>query len=304
MLNDTQKKFLKLCESIVYEDSKLPAKIGTGMAATAIMKHIHSKMNRSHKMDVEQISKNDIEFAEIKKYGGFYILLGDLGFVVLWGNKSKGMQLAGVKKGNTNVKELNVDTVPQVRAFIKEFAGKIEKCWKSIPAPGNLTTPLKNKRQELKAVDYGVVSVDTLFDKFRPLFVKAGQVAVADVRGAAINMIKTGNYSDLASKIEHLKKLESFITFLEGSNGTFKTTGDDDYDSRYTAGNAKEFFKGRIKRAIELTALYYAHADKEFDPTVRVASNAEMENQLLSDIQNGDTKKLSTLITYFKNGLL
>lgn len=303
MLNDTQKKFLKLCESIVYEDSKLPAKIGTGMAATAIMKHIHSKMNRSHKMEIEQISPKDVELGEIKKYGGFYILSGDLGFVALWGGKSQGIILGGVKKGNTNVKELNVDAVPQVRAFIKEFAGKLEKCWKSIPAPGMLTTPLKNKRQELKAVDYGVVSVDTLFDKFRPLFVKASQAAVADVRGAAVNMIKNGNYSDVSAKIDHLKKLESYINFLEGSSGTFKPTGDD-YDSRYTSVNARDFFKSRIKRAIELTALYYAHADKEFDPTVTVNTSVDAEKQLLSDIQNGDTKKLSTLITYFKNGLL
>jgi hypothetical protein len=296
MLNKSQKAFLTLCESIVSETSNIPKAIGTGMAATALMKHIHSNMSKSHTMEVKPV--DSIDLAWIKKYGGFYIIQGDLGYVALIGDRY-GMKVAGVKKGNQQVASENASGVPQVRKFIKEYAGKLEKYWRSGESYKDNTYDLKSRRAALKTVNRAEVSADSLFERFRPLFFKAGQAAVADVRGVAMNMLKSGNYSDLTNKINHLRNLETYVSYLEDTGGKFNS---DDPNERYTQRYAQDFFKKALGQAITLAAQHFSGA--EFDPTSNIDDDWEAKEKLFSDIQNGDTKKLSALLTYFKNGLV
>jgi hypothetical protein len=293
MLNSNQKAFLTLCESIVYEASSLPAVIGTGMAATAIMKHIHSKMEKTHDVAVKSIPS--IELADIKKYGGFYIIQGELGYVAITGGRY-GMQLGGVKKGQQQVASVEVTGVPQLRKFVKEYAGKLEKYWRGTDRYGGDNRDIKGKRAQLRTVNRAVVNTDSLFERFRPLFTKAAQLAVNDIRGIASNMIKTGNYSDAERKLRVLARLDNHLQTLE-INPKLASK-----DRDYTIRGTKDFFSEKIQDAIETTAHhFYGQHD---DPTAKVSVSQEHVNQLFSDIQNGDTKKLSALLAYFKSGLV
>ncbi len=297
MLNSNQKAFLTLCESIVNEASLLPAVIGNGMAAMALTKHIHSKMNMSHEAEV--VPAENISLGDIKKYGGFYIIQGDVGYVALTGGRY-GMQVSGVKKGKQEVTSATFSGVPDLRKFIKEYAGKIEKNWRSKSYRGAYSTAdVKQKRDSLKTVNRAEVNVESLFERFKPLFIKAGEAAVADIRGVAVNMLKSGNYSDLETRIVRLKNLERAIAFLEKNKGK---SNPDNYEDRYSLRSVQEIFKASLKQAIALTAHYYSGS--EIDPTSNIEDNYDAAQKLFADIQNGDTKKLSTLLVYFKNGLV
>ena len=296
MLNSKQKAFLTLCEAIVNEDSTIPKLIGRGMAAMAITRFIHSKLNRSHTVEVKQIASVDLLY--IRKYGGFYIIQGDEGFVALLGGY-RGFQVGGVKKGQQEAVEDRFKSIPELRKFIKTYAGKPEKYFRGESNYANSTAELKAKRAQSRTVNRAEVSADSLFERFRPLFAKAGQAAVADVRGVAMNMLKSGNYSDLDNKIRRLQNLEAYVSYLEGTGGKFNS---DDPADRYNQEYAKNFFKEALGQAITLASQHFSGS--EFDPTANIEDNWDAREKLFSDIQNGDTKKLSALLTYFKNGLV
>lgn len=253
-------------------------------------------MDRSHTMEVTPTG--NVDLADIKKYGGFYIIQGDLGYVAIMGGRY-GMSVGGVKKGNSTVASESVPGIPQLRKFIKEYAGKPEKYWKSSNNYTNSTRELKSKRERLKTVNRAVVSTASLFERFKPLFVKVTEAAVADIRGVTVNMIKNGNYKDAERKLRKLSQLDNWMNYF-GEHGTDLANPGDGYN--YDLRNIQESYMKALANAVALAAQHYA--GDEIDPTSNIEDNYDATQQLFADIQNGDTKKLSTVLTYFKNGLL
>jgi hypothetical protein len=147
---------------------------------------------------------------------------------------------------------------------------------------------LKNK-QELTHDD----PVPYLLNKFKPTFLRALKNADAELRGMIQMQIKNNAYQAAEKKLNKLKSIDKMIQNLE--------LGGTDKDN--------EVFAPAIAKALNLAAQhYYPEISGGLIPggyeygrnSVRLA-NEEGMKKLIDDIRSGDTKKLSGVLTFFKN---
>ena len=174
--------------------------------------------------------------------------------------------------------------------FLKGKIGKLQKFY-----VGKNTRAASDKRSKRadakKGAGVGEVTQETLIKKFRPLWVRAINAAIADVKGHISNMIKNDAFSKAQRKLNHLEKLQNGLEGLElGSSGD------------------PEF----ISHAVNISVLMAAsHFYPEQTGAIQKgygnrfsAERSEGTQQLLKDISAGDQKKLGAVLSFFKRALI
>jgi hypothetical protein len=152
---------------------------------------------------------------------------------------------------------------------------------------------LHRKRSELnKAPEANTVNSSTLLKKFRPLWIKGANAAIADIKGMVGIMIKNDSFEKAGRKIEQLKALTGTVESVESG-----------------ANDTPELFKNAVETAINMAAhYYYPEETGELSRGYRTGSfNAASQAgpmKLLTDIRNGDTQKLGTILSFFKRSLI
>ena len=134
---------------------------------------------------------------------------------------------------------------------------------------------------------------EKLLMKFKPLWAKAIQAAVADIKGMVGNMIKNDAFEKAEKKINQVKKLQAMMDAQE--------TGAD-------TSNLTSSLQSAIQYAVGMAAVHY-YPEKTGAFIRDYGGRQNPENQegmrmVLNDIAQGDTSKLGTVLAFFKRTLI
>jgi hypothetical protein len=153
------------------------------------------------------------------------------------------------------------------------------------------TSRKKRDREELNKKDQlGAVSQETLTKKFKPLWAKAIQAAIADIKGHVANQIKNDAFAKAKKKLAHIEALQDALDNLDN----------DRFD--------QSFIRTSVNTAVLMAASH--HYPDQTGTIGRGYSNSysaqhsEGTQLLLKDISNGDQKKLGTVLAFFKRALI
>jgi hypothetical protein len=135
------------------------------------------------------------------------------------------------------------------------------------------------------------LSTDALVAKFKPLWARAANAAIADIKGMVGIMVKNNSFDKASNKISQLRSLNDAVTALEAGDGS-----------------TPDIFQKAVKTAVILSASHY-YPDETGEITRSYSSGYSSSNnsgvkRLLSDINSGDTSKLGTILSFFKRSLI
>ena len=225
----------------------------------------------------------------------------DLGIITMgvYNNSAYVYQDSLIKKESKSIGEL-VD-------WLKTHIGKIVD-YSIVQSPSVAVQQVKVKRERLKPQPQTAEPIDiatTFINKLKPLVVRNLERAIADIKGYVNTLIKSSNYDRAAHKIIMLKRLEQKLEEIEA-------TGD------YNDG----FIMSKMLNAIHAAALYHypEHSEQGFQdrPTTVYSSfrntghtimytplrDSTGVKQLMTDITNGDVKKVGTVLAFFRDELV
>lgn len=283
------KLFAQVCESIV-EASTAMSTIAGHPGGDQVVRKMHTTMKLGHDLEYKEIPK--IAWSDLKdSYRGAWVLM----------KCSNGTAAIRASGGNTGTYEAlasdggEVNSVSDSRGgnildFIRAQVGKPLKFF----AAKN-TTAVSDKQKKRKEQQAGAgpkqTSTETLVTKFRPLWTKAMTAAIADIKGMIAIQIKNDAFDKAKKKINQVETLQNALDNLEaGSSETPES----------------------IRRAVNIAVLMAAahHYPEETGEIQRSYNNSynatrnEGPQKLLQDISQGDTKKIGTVLGFFKRSLI
>jgi len=286
---ESYQTFAQLLEGFVFEDSTAMNVLAARPGGPEVVKHLHQSMKLAHDLGYKPIDK--ISWSELKgNYAGSWVLIqGANGTGAI---KAINDRYEAVASAGGEVKSFRDSKGGNVLDFLKGEIGKLQKFY---TARGNRDVDEKQKkRAELKkgsAAAGAEVSRETLVNKFKPLWVRAMNSAVADIKGHVANMIKNDAFAKAMKKLKYIESLQASLEELEGG-GT----------------DTPEFIRNAVQIAIYMSASHY-YPEQTGNITKGYGNNYSSQSeegprQLLKDIAQGDTKKLGTVLGFFKRALI
>lgn len=311
--------FSVLCENITIDEaSEVIKALKNVPGAKDIGRFIHKEFKIPH--DYKFFPTDKIELGKQDRYdyasGRWYIIAGTKGSAGLqYANNSKEYKLV-VKRPSDE--RYSIDNYPSsgndsdfmvitsksgkgIMSQMRELIGKpVEYFHNKLDASivGRKKVDRKNSKDVEKPLE---LSLDTyvtmMFNKFRPTFLRVLKNAEAEYRGLLNIQIKNQSYEKAQKKLEKLQKLDNLIKHLE-------VEGTKDLPEGWS-----NWLRACIGNALALTAGHY-YPDETGDIETNRWGNREYQipnearQKVLNDIKNGDAKKLSTMLSYFKNQVL
>ena len=283
------KLFAQLCENIMFEDSSTMNLINGLPGGQQVVKYLHSQQGLGHAQDYKQIAK--IAWSELKDaYRGAWVIMqykNGVGAI----KQLNGTYYAVASSGEAPV-AFQDGRGGNVMDFLKgKLGGNPIKLW--VGRETGTTKDLKQKRlkskQELEKTT--TISPEALATKFKPLWVKAMTVAIADIKGHVSNQIKNDAFEKAERKLGQLKRLNDALLSLESDKST-----------------KPDFLNTAIGTAVTMSASHY-YPDQTGNITRSYSSglvpdSQEGVQQLLKDISAGDQAKLGTVLSFFKRALI
>ena len=283
------KLFAQLCENIMFEDSSTMNLINGLPGGQQVVKYLHSQQGLGHAQDYKQIAK--IAWSELKDaYRGAWVIMqykNGVGAI----KQLNGTYYAVASSGEAPV-AFQDGRGGNVMDFLKgKLGGNPIKLW--VGRETGTTKDLKQKRlkskQELEKTT--TISPEALATKFKPLWVKAMTVAIADIKGHVSNQIKNDAFEKAERKLGQLKRLNDALLSLESDKST-----------------KLDFLNTAIGTAVTMSASHY-YPDQTGNITRSYSSglvpdSQEGVQQLLKDISAGDQAKLGTVLSFFKRALI
>jgi hypothetical protein len=190
-----------------------------------------------------------------------------------------------------------VHTVTDMRKLLNNFLGKVSEWWISNTST-NMSTKLNQRKNYKSQSTSGDVVIDDnyLFNRFRPLFLKIMTQAQNDLQGFIITLLKNGAYKRAISKTQQLELLTNWKTASEVEKDQGRTANISPYDNK---------MRDAIVMGLALAAAHY-YPDETGDLIHGVIGphNRKGMNLILQDISRGDTRKLSTVLAFFKQSMI
>jgi hypothetical protein len=283
--------FAQMCESVLDEASTSLSLIQSNPGGIEVIKKLHKDMKLAHDQNYKQIDK--ISWSDLKGNwrGAWVIIQGDKGTGAIKASGGNTGDYTAVASAGGETRSMNDSRGGNVIDFLKGEIGKLQKFY-----VGSNSTAVTDKQKTRQSQQAGAgaqqVSNDTLIKKFKPLWNRAITAAIADIKGHIANQIKNDAFEKATRKLEYVGRLQSSADAME--------TG--------TLDDAPDFIKSAVQTAVLMTAAHY-YPEQTGDITRgygRSYSSARSEGpqQLLKDITEGDTKKLGTVLSFFKRALI
>ena len=275
--------FAQLCENMLNEDSTGLDLVRGQTGGEAVIKSLHRDESLSHDQEYHPVDK--ITWSQIKEYKSWVIIQGAKGVGAI---KTSGGNYYAVASDGGEVQSQNGSRSDAVTTFLKSVIGSFKKYY--VGRESGAVANLKKKRSQNKEVTSNTVDQNSLMKKFRPLWIRGVEAAIADVKGMVSIMIKNDAFSKAESKIALLKKLEGTLENI--------ASGED----------SPNLIQQSVQAAIVMSAGHY-YPEKTGEITKQRYSGYSSENQegvskLLNDIAQGDTAKLGTILAFFKRSLI
>ena len=282
------KTFAHLLEGFVIEASSAMNMVASDPGGSDVVKFLHSKMGLSHDLTYNQIEK--ISWSDLKgrSLGNWVLIKGSNGVGAIKATNDRYEAVAST--GSNDVDEFRDSKGGNVLDFLK---GKIGKLQKFYMARGTAAVRDKQRKRADAQAGAGAAEVnrETLVKKFKPLWVRAMTAAIADIKGHVANMIKNDAYGKAMKKLRYIESLQASLEELESG-------GDD----------TPQFIRRSVQTAIYMSASHY-YPEQTGNITRNYGDEYSTQfhegpRQLLKDIAEGDTKKLGTVLGFFKKALI
>jgi hypothetical protein len=288
---NTYQLFANLCESYLPEASSSLDMVKTAPGGPEVIKQLHQKSGLAHDQSYKAVDK--IAWSELKDSyrGAWVIILGTNGVGAIRASGGTTGSYEAFTSTGAGVETINDSRGGNVLNFLKGNIGNLKKFY-----VGANTTAVKDKQQARTKRQQGLagpqLTRDTLVTKFKPLWVKSMNSALADIKGMVGTMVKNDAYKKAKTKIEALERLENAIDAVESGNA-----------------EVPSFINSAVGSAIMMAASHH-YPDTTGDITrSRYGGSYETQHQegpkqLLADIAAGDTAKLGTILGFFKRNLI
>jgi hypothetical protein len=288
----THQLFAQLCESIVFEDSTALDLIKGQPGGAAVIKALHKTYGLAHDQDYVKIAKMSWSSFKAAQQGSWAIFKYPNG-------------TGAIKQSSENYTVL-ASTGGEVETLRETHGGSVMD-WLKLKLGGNPiamyigvdtgeTRELKRDRDRLKTPSGAdEVTVDSLTTKFKPLWVRACNSAIADVKGMVGIMLKNDSFEKATKKMETLRKLTTILQYMETDSGGMPS-----------------YVRSTVADAVTLSAAHY-YPDESgrlmrgsgYGDYPRLSPNdREGIEKLLQDISQGDQAKLGTVLAFFKQRLM
>lgn len=290
MKPESYKLFANLAEAYVSEASSSLDLIKGKTGATEVIKKLHAEKGLSHDQAYKSVDK--IAWSELKDAyrGAWVIIQGQKGTGAIQARNGTYYALAST---GGEVREMNDSRGGNVLDFLKGEIGKMTSF--HVGKESGKTRELKSKRAELnKAPAASEINRDSLITKFKPLWARAMTAAIADSKGHVANMIKNDAFAKAKKKLAQIETLQNGLEAIESGS----------------LSEAPDSIKSAVSVAISMAA---SHHYPETTGEIRrgrygsggyETQHSEGPKQLLADIATGDTKKLGTILGFFKRALI
>jgi len=282
--------FARLCESTLVEASSTLDMVKGHPGAQQTVQYLHTKMGLSHDQQYQPIPKilwNDLK----SNYKGTWVLIkGATGTGAI---KYDGRSYTAVASAGGEPATKTDDRGGNILDFLKGQIGNPKSYKFFTGKEQGKVKDVQRKRQELRGTSSPTeMNQEKLLTKFRPLWVKAMNAAIADVKGHVANQIKNDAFEKAKHKLEHIQRLQNGIDALE------------------VGGDTPGFLNTAINSAVLMAASHYYPDETGEITRSRYGSGSyssqfpEGPQKLLKDISSGDTSKIGTILAFFKRSLI
>jgi hypothetical protein len=285
--------FAQLCEGLITEVSSSLSIVQQNPGGDAVIKQLHTKSGLGHDQTYSLVPK--ISWSDLKDSykGAWVIIIGSSGTGAIKATGGNTGNYEAIASNGGEVASANDSRGGNILDFLKSNIGTLKQYY--VGKNTSKVADVKRTRAGQQAnVGGKAITTDTLVKKFKPLWAKAINQAIPDIKGMAITMIKNDAFEKAEKKLALAKSLESAANSIEA--------GEEDIPS---------IIKSAVAMAVTMSASHY-YPDKtgEITRAGRYGSsgsspaNYEGTTQLLADITAGDTQKLGTILAFFKRNLI
>jgi len=288
MKPQTYKLFAQLCEGLLFEASSSLDLIKRQPGGSEAVKYLHKNSGLANDQQYQQVEK--ISWSELKGafHGGWVLMTYPQGTGAIRAKSGNYEVLASTGAGEPETFRDSMGG--RVMAFLKDrLGGNPRKIY--VGRDTGSTKNKKSERDQRKEVPSSQeVSAETLVVKFKPLWVRATTAAIADIKGVISTMIKNDSFEKAEKKIKLVMDLTQALEEFESNPNT-----------------VPRIFTKAVEKSIKLSAAH--HFPDETGAVISGWSGLSVANtqgitHLLKDISQGDTKKIGTILAFFKRNLL
>lgn len=280
--------FAQLLEGHLNEVSTTMDLIVGKTGGREVVQKLHKDMRLAHDIKYSPVDK--IAWSDLKgSYRGAWVIIqGAKGTGAI---RAKGDTYEAVASTGGEVKTTTDSRGGNILDFLKGEIGKLQKFY--VGKNTSAVDDKKRKRADAKAGTSQEVTQDTLIKKFKPLWVRAINAAIADIKGHIANMIKNDAFEKAKKKLNYLETLQNGLEALEAGGS-----------------DTPDFISRAVNTAVLMAASHhYPETTGNIERSRWGSSgyNAQFSEgpaQLLKDISGGDTKKLGTVLGFFKRALI
>jgi len=293
---DSARLFVSLLEHIIDEDSSSINQLQGVPGAVPLLKKLHQQHLIPDDQSYEPIKK--VPWSNLKDNKYILLLAGPQGAGVLQSRSGDYGLYAWNTDDNSMDQKIESHGGRSIEWF-QERIGKINRLW--LGRDLNTVAAKRKERAASKPQTGGEFSGGSEFAKamlkrFKPLWLRSLVGAQNDVKGWVNTQIKNHAFDKAKTKIDHLKNLENAIDSVE--------SGVDLTELSIVAQ--------AIMHAVnQTTHMYYPEETGGFGTSnygfrgqKPDLVNREVVRKLFDDINNGDTQKLGTLLSFFRKNLV
>ena len=300
-----------LLENIVIAESSTAMDLAKKLpGADKLIPYMHQSLGLPHDQWYDEHKK--LSWSEIKNKNRWGT--GTKNWVIVKGEKGVGAITA-----TDSYHAIAVDADGDIASKVDERGGNVLDWLKGYI--GRLQTfyvgkdqgEVKKKRDKRKAQKplptEKFVDVETflylLMKKFKPLWIRALEQAQADIKGFMNAQLKSNAYEKANKKLSRLQLLDTALRAID--DGQDPTEKKDRYSDPF------EIMRNALHNAILMTAHHYYPDDTGGfrdrargygRSSIHSLANPTAVSKLFDDIRDGETKKLGTLLGFFKKGLI
>lgn len=280
--------FAKLCESIVFEASSSIDLFKGFPGGDAVIRKLHSDYKLSHNQEYMPIDKISWSVLKDMSRGGWVLVKGYNGTGAII---QKNGSYTAVTSTGGDPEVYSNDRGGNILDFFKNNIGKIVKIYQGRDE-GNVKNT-QDKRSKIKKSVEKEVTPESLMYKFKPLWLKAINTSIADIKGHIATQIKNDAFEKAKKKLNQVERLQNMADILE------------------TGGNIDRNLApltNSVHVAVLMAASHY-YPEQTGNITKSYSDNFTTQHQegprlLLKDIAAGDTLKLGTVLGFFKRTLI
>lgn len=284
--------FAQLCEELISEVSSSLSIVQQNPGGQAVIKQLHTKSGLGHDQTYKPIPK--ISWSELKDSyrGAWVIIIGSKGTGAIKAQGGSTGTYDALASNGGEVKSASDARGGNILDFLKSNIGNLTQFYVGINS-SKVADVKRTRAIQQHGGGATAMTSNTLVQKFKPMWAKAINQAIPDIKGMIVTMVKNDAFEKAEKKIALAKNLEHAANQIE--------SGDEDVPF---------LIRSAVKDAITMSASYH-YPDKtgeisrnRYGSREHLPASQEGVNQLLADISAGDTQKLGTILAFFKRNLI